>query len=140
MQKFNLKAIYLIYLLPLLVFSPDKSNAAIGDIYSCEDFANSYYQHQSKESRPNYTFFIQWERNTVQKRYDNFPNTYTYDILRQDSNSYVSWQYDKIGKSGVTVNLLDESRKDNILHIRTHVDSKTGTTSSFFSKCRKIKM
>ena len=138
MQKIVFKLFYLIYLIPYSLVFPNKSIAGIGDKYICEDFANSYYQNQNKESRKNYKFFIQWEKNTILKKFDTFPNIYTMNIVQQDSNSYIAWQYDKIGKSGVTVNLLDETRKNNILHIRTHVDSKTGVTSSWFSKCERI--
>ena len=138
MQKIVFKLFYLIYLIPYSLVFPNKSIAGIGDRYICEDFANSYYQNQNKESRKNYKFFIQWEKNTILKKFDTFPNIYTMNIVQQDSNSYVAWQYDKIGNSGVTVNLLDETRKNNILHIRTHVDSTTGAASSFFSNCKRI--
>ncbi len=60
------------------------------------------------------------------------------EIFQQDSSSFVAWQYDKIEKSGIIVNTLDETYKDNILFIRAHVDSKSNVTSSWFSKCKQI--
>ncbi len=66
------------------------------------------------------------------------PYIYTMEIVQQDSSSFVAWQYDKIGKSGISINTLDETYKDNILYIRAHVDSKSTVTSSWFSKCKKI--
>ena len=127
--------------LNLIIFSilfQNSVSAGIGDKYYCEDYANSYYESGLKSNRNNYKFFLQWERNKILKKYDNFPNIYTMEIVQQDSSSFVAWQYDKIGKSGITVNTLDETYKDNILFIRAHVDSKSKVTSSWFSKCKKM--
>ena len=125
----------------LIIFSSLFQNsvrAGIGDKYYCEDYANSYYESGLKSKRDNYKFFFQWERNKILKKFDNFPNIYTMEIVHQDSSSFVAWQYDKIGKSGISINTLDETYKDNILYIRAYVDSKSKVTSSWFSKCIKI--
>ena len=113
-------------------------NAGIGDKYACKDYANSYYEKGSKFNRENYKFFLQWKKDKILKIYDDFENIYTMEIVQQDYSSFVAWQYDKIGKSGITVNTLDETDKNNIFHIRAHVDSESKTTSSFFSKCKKL--
>ena len=112
--------------------------ARIGDKYSCKDYANTYYERGSKFNRDNYNFFLQWEKNKILTKFDGFPNIYSLEIVQQDSNSFVAWEYDKIGKSGITIETLDETDKNNILYIRTHVDSKSKVTSSWFSKCKKI--
>ena len=113
-------------------------NARIGGKYSCKDYANTYYERGSKFNRDNYNFFLQWEGNKILTKFDGFPNIYSLEIVQQDSNSFVAWEYDKIGKSGITIETLDETDKNNILYIRTHVDSKSKVTSSWFSKCKKI--
>ena len=113
-------------------------NARIGDKYSCKDYANTYFERGSKFNRDNYNFFLQWEKNKILTKFDGFPNIYSLEIVQQDSNSFVAWEYDKIGKSGITIETLDETDKNNILYIRTHVDSKSKVTSSWFSKCKKI--
>ena len=113
-------------------------NARIGDKYSCKDYANTYYERGSKLNRDNYNFFLQWEKNKILTKFDGFPNIYSLEIVQQDSNSFVAWEYDKIGKSGITIETFDETDKKNILYIRTHVDSKSKVTSSWFSKCKKI--
>ncbi len=97
-----------------------------------------FYESGFKSNRDNYKFLVQWERNKILKKYDNFPNIYTVEIVPQHSSSFVAWQYDKIGKSNITNNTLNETYKDNILFIRTHVDSKSNVTSSWFSKCKEI--
>ena len=122
-----------------LLFFQNSVNAGIGDKYNCEDYVNSVYMDGLKSNLPNYKFFLQWEEDKILKKYDNFQNIYTSEIVQQDSFSFVAWQYDKIGKSGITISTLDETNKDNILFIRAHVDSKRNATTSFFSKCKKIK-
>ena len=125
-----------LFLLSIFFYKP--INAGIGDKYFCEDYSATYYENQFKESRGNYKFFFQWERNKILKKYENFPNIYSMKIIQQDTSSFIAWQYDKFDNSGISINTLDESDKDNILFIRAHVDSKNKVTSSFFSKCRKI--
>ena len=125
-------------LIPSLVIFPNKSIAGIGDRYVCEDFTGSCYKNKSKESRNNYKFSMQWKRNAVFIKFNTFPNVFTEKIIQQDSKSFIAWQYDQIGGSGVSSSHLDETNEKNILFIRTHVDSKSGVTSSWFSSCEKI--
>ena len=113
-------------------------NARIGDKYFCKDYANTYYERGSKFNRDNYNFFLQWEKNKILTKFDGFNNIYSLEIVQQDLNSFVAWEYDKIGGSGISIETLDETDKNNILYIRTHVDSKSKVTSSWFSKCKKI--
>tara|TARA_B100000700_G_scaffold328847_1_gene448112 strand:+ start:8737 stop:9150 length:414 start_codon:yes stop_codon:yes gene_type:complete len=136
MQRNLFKIFYLIYLIPSFLF-PNKLIAGIGDGYICEDFAGSYYENQSKQTRENYKFFIQWERNTILTKFDNFPNIFIEEIIQQDSKSFIAWQYDEIGGSGISSSHLDETNEKNILFIRTHVDSKSGVTSSWFASCER---
>ena len=107
--------------LNLIIFSilfQNSVSAGIGDKYYCKDYANSYYESGLKSNRDNFKFYLQWERNKILKKFDNYPNIYTMEIVQQDSSSFVAWQYDKIGKSGISINTLDETYKDNILYIR----------------------
>ena len=129
--------------LNLFIFSilfQNSVSAGIGDKYYCEDYANSYYESGLKSNRDNFKFYIQWERNKILKKFDNFPNIYTMEIVQQDSSSFVAWQYDNIGKSGLSVNTLDETYKDNILYIRAHVDSKSKVTSFGFLNAKKYRV
>ena len=137
-QYIGFKYLKLIIFIQFLFFFQNSVNAGIGDKYYCKDYAGSYYENGLKSNRPNYKFYLQWDGNKILIKYDNFPNIYTMEIVQQDSSSFVAWQYDKIGKSGLSVNTLDETYKDNILYIRAHVDSKSKVTSSWFSKCKKI--
>lgn len=132
------KLFHLMCLIPSLVIFPNKSIAGIGDRYVCEDFTGSCYKNKSKESRNNYKFSMQWKRNAVFTKFNTFPNVFTDKIIQQDSKSFIAWQYDEIGGSGVSSSHLDETNEKNILFIRTHVDSKSGVTSSWFSSCEKI--
>jgi hypothetical protein len=127
-----------LFLFIFSIFFQNPINAKIGDKYSCKDYANTYYERGSKFNRDNYNFFLQWEKNKILTKFDGFPNIYSLEIVQQDSNSFVAWEYDKIGKSGITIETLDETDINNILYIRTHVDSKSKVTSSWFSKCKKI--
>ena len=138
-QYIGFNYLKIIIFIQFLFFFQNSVNAGIGDKYYCEDYVNSVYLDGLKSDRPYYKFFLQWEEDKILKKYDNFQNIYTSEIVQQDSFSFVAWQYDKIGKSGITISTIDETNKDNILFIRAHVDSKRNATTSFFSKCKKIK-
>ena len=137
MLKQNAKLIYLIYFLTSFLFQ-EPLNAGIGDKYSCQDYANSFYESQYKVNRKKWKSTIHWNSKNISLKFDNFPYIYRPEIVQQDSNSFIAWEYDENDVSGKHVFTLDETNEDYILVIRTLIDSKNKMTSSYFSKCKKI--
>ena len=113
-------------------------NAEIGDKYSCQDYANSVYESQNKVSRKNWKFTIEWNRENISVKFDNFEHVYKPKIVNQDSNFVTALEYDSTDDSGMNLVILDETNEDNILTVRTLIDSNDRIASSYFSKCEKI--
>ena len=113
-------------------------NAEIGDKYSCQDYANSVYESQYKVSRKNWKFTIEWNRENISVKFDNFEHVYKPKIVNQDSNFVTALEYDSTDDSGMNLVILDETNEDNILTVRTLVDCNDRIASSYFSKCKKI--
>ena len=112
--------------------------AEIGDKYSCQDYANSVYESQYKVNRKNWKFTIEWNRENISVKFDNFEHVYKPKIVNQDSNFVTALEYDSTDDSGMNLFILDEANEDNILTVRTLVDSNDRIASSYFSLCKKI--
>ena len=113
-------------------------NAKVGDKYSCKDFANSVHKSQNKVSRKNWEFTFEWDKENISLKFGNFKHVYKPEIVMQDSNFVTALEYDSTDDSGMNLVILDETNKDNILTVRTLIDSNDEITSSYFSKCKKI--
>ena len=113
-------------------------NAEIGDKYFCQDYANSVYASQYKVNRKNWKFTIEWNRENISVKFDNFDHVYKPKIVNQDSNFVTALEYDSTDDSGMNLVILDETNEGNILTVRTLIDSNDRITSSYFSKCKKI--
>ena len=113
-------------------------NAEIGDKYSCQDYANSVYESQNKVSSKNWKFTIEWNRENISVKFDNFEHVYKPKIVKQDSNFVTALEYDSTDDSGMNLFILDETNKSNILTVRTLIDSNDKIASSYFSKCKKM--
>ena len=113
-------------------------NAEIGDKYSCQDYANSVYESQNKVSRKNWKFTIEWNRENISVKFDNFEHVYKPKIVMQDANFVTALEYDSTDDSGMNLVILDETNENNILTVRTLIDSNDKIAASYFSKCKKI--
>ena len=109
----------------------------IGDKYYCQDYANSVYESKDEVSSKNWKFTIDWNRDTISIKFDNWEKVYKPKIVKQNSN-FVSTIFDAIEGSGMNYFILDETNEDNILSIRASIDSNGKRASSGFSKCKKI--
>ena len=89
-------------------------NAEIGDKYSCQDYANSVYERQNKVSRKNWKFTIEWNRENISVKFDNFEHVYKPKIVMQDSNFVTALEYDSTDDSGMNLVILDETDESNI--------------------------
>ena len=127
---------FFLFFVSILFQNP--TNAEIGDKYSCQDYANSVYENQFKVSRKNWKFTIEWNRENISVKFDNFDHVYKPKIVNQDSNFVTALEYDSTDDSGMNLFILDETNGDNILAVRTLVDSNDKIASSYFSKCKKI--
>ena len=56
----------------------------------------------------------------------------------QFKNIKLCLEYDSTDDSGMNLVILDETNEDNILTVRTLIDSNDRIASSYFSKCKKI--
>ena len=113
-------------------------NARIGDKYSCQDYSNSVYESQNKVSRKNWKFTIEWNRENISLKFDNFEHLYKPKIVMQDSNFVTALEYDSTDDSGMNLVIIDETNEDYILTVRTLIDSNDKIAATYFSKCNKI--
>ena len=127
-----------LFLFSVSILFQNPINAEIGDKYSCQDYANSVYENQFKVSRKNWKFTIDWNRKNISVKFDNFDHVYKPKIVNQDSNFVTALEYDSTDDSGMNLFILDETNGDNILAVRTLVDSNDEIASSYFSICKKI--
>ena len=124
-----------LFIFPILFQNP--IYAKIGDKYYCEDYANSVYESKDKVSRKNWKFSIDWNRKNILLKFDNWQEVYKPKIFKQDSNFVTTFEYGWSG-SGMNLFILDETNEENILTVRTSIDSNNKFASSYFSKCKKI--
>ena len=124
-----------LFFFPILFQNP--IYAKIGDKYYCEDYANSVYESKDKVSRKNWKFTIDWNRENISLKFDNWQKVYKPKIFKQDSNFVTTFEYGWSG-SGMNLFILDETNEDNILTVRTSIDSNDKFASSYFSKCKKM--
>jgi len=105
----------------------------------CEDTHSLFVQNGVKKSRPaEAKYFVQVDGDLVLEKYEGFPNIYASKVVWRKDGYIVAVQRDKIGGSGITTMSIAIKGSAPVLATRMHVDAISGTTSSFFSRCKKM--
>ena len=105
---------------------------------SCRDTHSLYVQNGVKKSRPaDAKYFVQVDGDVVREKFEGFPNIYKSKVVWRDDGYIVATQHDDIGGSGITTMSIAFENSGTARVTRMHVDPFSGTTSSFFSRCKK---
>ncbi|MDA9357494.1 hypothetical protein N9R34_01345 [Candidatus Thioglobus sp.] len=119
-----------------ILFFPSITSASIGDSYFCEDINFSIYENDKFEKIQNFKFFLKWSEGYIEYKFLGEDYWRSKEIIvYQDKDSFLAWQLDDVGGTGVSTVSLNEKNSNRILNHRTHQDK--GFISSIISECYK---